>query len=129
MVDHCREKEELDWLADVIVALACTGLRIAELADLRWSDVDLAQRIVSLTDESGLVGGSDVARRTLKSGRSRRIPLHDQLFEILRGRTAQRASVFQGPRGGKLKPDTVRNVLIRDVLTPLAPQFQLSPAY
>jgi integrase len=31
--------------------------------------------------------------------------------------------VFHGPLGGKLKPDTVRNILVRDVLTPLASRF------
>ena len=30
------------------------------------------------------------------------------------------ASCFHGPLGGRLKPDTVRNVLIRDVLKPIA---------
>jgi len=31
--------------------------------------------------------------------------------------------VFHGPNGGVLKPDTVRNILIRDVLTPLSKRF------
>ncbi|HSH93242.1 MAG TPA: tyrosine-type recombinase/integrase, partial [Roseimicrobium sp.] len=31
--------------------------------------------------------------------------------------------VFHGPRGGVLKPDVVRIVLIRDVLTPLRKSF------
>jgi len=31
--------------------------------------------------------------------------------------------VFHGPRGGIIKPDTTRNILIRDVITPLAAQF------
>jgi integrase len=31
--------------------------------------------------------------------------------------------VFHGPRGGRLKPDTVRRTLVREVLTPLATQF------
>lgn len=31
--------------------------------------------------------------------------------------------VFHGPLGGKVKPDTVRNILIREVLTPLAARF------
>ena len=33
--------------------------------------------------------------------------------------------VFHGPLGGKIKADTVRRILIRDVLTPLAPRFPL----
>ena len=31
--------------------------------------------------------------------------------------------VFHGPRGGLLKPDTVRNILIREVIEPLAEKF------
>ena len=31
--------------------------------------------------------------------------------------------IFRGPRGGKLKPDTVRNILIREVIKPLAERF------
>ena len=31
--------------------------------------------------------------------------------------------VFHGPRGGALKPDVVRNVLIRELIKPLGKQF------
>jgi integrase len=31
--------------------------------------------------------------------------------------------IFHGPQGGILKPDTVRNILIREVLEPLAKRF------
>jgi integrase len=34
--------------------------------------------------------------------------------------------VFHGPRGGRLKADTVRRVLVRDVLKPLAAKFPLN---
>ena len=42
---------------------------------------------------------------------------------MLRRLPRQQAATFLGPRGGKLKPDTVRRLLIRDVLTPLAEKF------
>ncbi len=35
--------------------------------------------------------------------------------------------VFHWPRGGRLKPDTVRNMLIRDVLEPLKERFPAQP--
>jgi integrase len=35
----------------------------------------------------------------------------------------QDAFVFHGPRGGKLKPDTVRQILVRDVILPLASKY------
>ena len=41
MIELCMANDELRWLADVIIALACTGLQISELASLRWSDLDL----------------------------------------------------------------------------------------
>jgi integrase len=31
--------------------------------------------------------------------------------------------VFQGPRGGRAKPDSIRVILIRDVIRPLAKKF------
>ena len=40
-----------------------------------------------------------------------------------RYRAQQDGLVFHGPLGGKLKPDTVRNALIREVLKPLSKQF------
>jgi integrase len=35
--------------------------------------------------------------------------------------------VFRGPRGGRLKPDTVRQALVRSVLAPLVGQFPSDP--
>jgi integrase len=34
--------------------------------------------------------------------------------------------VFHGPRGGALKPDTVRNILKREVIAPLSSRFPAS---
>lgn len=53
MVERCRATAGLLWLAGVIIALACTGLRIAELVSLRWSDLDTATGRSRLTDETG----------------------------------------------------------------------------
>ena len=44
---------KLKWLADVVTALAYTGLRISELAEMRWGDIDLQNRMLHLPDESG----------------------------------------------------------------------------
>ena len=52
MVELCMGHEKLHWFADVIIALACTGLRISELASLRWSDLDLETARIRLTDET-----------------------------------------------------------------------------
>lgn len=123
MVKLCKDTASLSWLADVIIALACTGLRIAELAGMRWSDVDLAAGLLTLTDETGYAPRENEKRRELKPGVGRSIPLHPDLAAALTRIARKDKFVFHGPRGGRLKPDTVRNILIREVIKPLIPKF------
>ncbi len=82
IVQHCRETM-LDWLADVFIALICTGMRISELATLRWSDIDLTSNSINLKDEtrSGKIGRSDA--RSIKNRRGRVFPIHQQLLPVL----------------------------------------------
>lgn len=124
MRHRCQQNDELSWLERVIVALACTGLRISELASLRWSDIDLESNQIQLADESRSARKPKRDRRETKSGHSRSFPIHPELKPVLKGieRTAD-GMLFHGPLGGKLKPDMVRRILIRDVLTPLDSTF------
>ena len=128
IIEQCRQPR-LEWLGDVLVGLACTGLRIGELASLRWSDISLepGKELLSLTDETGHADNGDVRRRQTKSGRSRSLPIQPELVLVLKRMPRKGVHVFHGPRGGRLKPDTVRSVLIDKVLTPLAERFP-SPA-
>ena len=102
MVQHCRASEALLWLADIITALACTGLRIAELASLRWVDIDFATGRLKLTDETGRASNATGERRNLKSGRSRSFPIHPDLLVVLKRKPRDGAYLFHGPRGGHL---------------------------
>lgn len=122
ILKRCCEIPELGWLGDAVTGLACTGVRIEELVQMKWSDLDFANGYITLADESGRAVTNE-ARRTLKSGHSRSFPLHRDLLVVLQQLPRIDAYVFHGPRGGRLKADTVRRVLVRDVLTPLAPQF------
>ena len=126
MIEHCRATGALHWLANVIIALACTGLRIAELASLRWTDLNFENARLTLTDETGRPSAEGRKRRELKSGRSRSFPIHPDLLDVLRGMPRVDAYVFHGPRGGRLKPDTVRRILIREVIEPLTERFPSS---
>jgi len=124
MRKHCQAEGSLNWLDGVIVALACTGLRISELAGLRWSDVDSASNQITLTDETRSAKRKKKERRSTKNSRSRSFPIHPELAEVLAVLPkANDGLVLHGPRGGKLTPATLRNILIREVLTPLARQF------
>jgi integrase len=129
MVRHCSARPELRWLEAVIIALACTGLRIGELAALRWSDVDLRSDTIRITDErSGGRRRKIGSIRTTKGRRDRTLPINPALQAVLL--QAQRSSdglVFHGPRKGRLKPDTVRVILAREVIAPLAERFPTAP--
>lgn len=127
IVEFCRERAQLKWLAELCLALGYTGMRISEAAALRWSDIDLEKEQIRLIDESrsASVKGE---RRTLKNHRARSFPINEKLLPSLKAMSRGREGfVFHGPRGGRLKPDTVRNILIREVLVPLRERFP-SPA-
>lgn len=79
---------------------------------------------LTLTDESGRPVKSRSRRgRRLKSGHSRSLPIHPDFAAVLRDLPRIDGRVFHGPRGGRLKPDTVRRTLIDEVITPLQDQF------
>jgi integrase len=125
MVKHCQAKPKLGWLAGVIVALAHLGVRIGELAGLRWTDVDLVANMVTVADERAsrrkkLAGTA----RTTKGKRSRKIPIHPRLRELLtKTPRANDGRVFHSERGARLRPNNVLHVFIRDVIKPLMEKF------
>jgi len=127
MLDHCRARPEMQWLSDVITALATTWLRISELRSLRRSDIDFQGGMIRLVDETSSSqrrkkGGSTF--RTLKRGSGRTFPIQEELLPVLmRIPKHPGGYMFHAPHGGRLKPDLVRRVLIRDVLGPLAKQL------
>lgn len=124
IIRWCRSQPELEWLGDVLTALACTGMRISELASLRWSDIDLDNTMIRLTDEStSRVRRKDGKRREIKNRRSRAFPVHADLLAVLErlGKTPG-GLIFRGPKGGVLSPDVVRRTLIQ-VLAKLADEF------
>ena len=125
MMAHCFARKELLWLGQIIVALACTGLRIGELAQLRWTDVNLRAGLLRLLDSSRHAPKAERATaRHTKSHRERSLPIHAEFRSVLETMSHHVDGLaFHGPLGGRLKPDTVRNVLIREVLIPLDMKF------
>lgn len=90
----------------------------------------MGKGLISLTDETSKKNRNGREKRTTKSGHSRTFPIQNTLKMVLT--EMQRNAdgfVFHGPLplDGKIKADTVRRILIRYVLTPLAPQFLSQP--
>jgi integrase len=126
MVKHCLAQPDLVWLGEVIIALASIGLRISELASLRWSDFDFGANVIRLTDTRQRAAKKDRDKaRSTKSHEDRSLPIRPELRAVVEHlpRHAD-GRVFHGPLGGLLKPDTVRNILIRDVIEPLSKRFR-----
>lgn len=123
MVDYCGANADLGWLAGVIIALACTGLSVGELARLRWTDVDLARGRLKLVDESNRPRNVRGRRRLPKSTRSRSVPIPPDLATVLKPGSRSNEFVFRGPRGGRLSDNTVRLNFIKKVINPLRSRF------
>jgi integrase len=112
-------------MRDVLIALTCTGLRISELAGLRWADIDLAAGTIRLTDESTRAPRRSRRKaRETKSGRSHSFPIHEALRPVLKRLPRHDDNkAFHGPKGSVLEPDRVHLTLVRDVLEPLSDRF------
>jgi integrase len=129
MVERCCGQAALHWLAAVIVGLSCTGLRIGELASLKWSDIDLGSNAIRLTDDRASSRRKRLGSvRTTKGKRGRILPIHPNLRTVLTElKRHPDGRVFHGPREGVLKPDTVRVILRREVIEPLKARFPTAP--
>jgi integrase len=79
-----------EWLAGMIRVGVATGLRRAELANLRWSDVDLDNGFLHVRNRSD---GSFTA----KSGHERRVPLRGDALDRVRDMHDARTDDLDGP--------------------------------
>jgi len=89
-----------------------TGVRTSEAIGVRWSDIDLSERIVTINTTLGRSKGSSSqrSRRQTKNGRGRRIPLSNKLWCYLNSIDHKGELVFTSPTG---KPIDDSNFLDR----------------
>ncbi len=118
----CDANPSLRWLRNTIIGLSCTGMRIDELCNLKWSDIKFDKQMLAIADESGFANQTGESRSN-KSSRTRHLPIRAELLKVLESLARVDQYIFHGPRGGRLKADTVRNVLVREVITPLTKRF------
>jgi integrase len=118
IVEHCRASKTLGWLADVTIGLAHTGMRISELSGLRWGDVHLDGGILRVADERSSHRKRQAgSARTTKGKRSRTIPIHAKLRELLINLPRHADGfVFHAARGGRLRSRNVLEQFIRHVI-------------
>jgi integrase len=116
-----REDPKLGWFADVVVALAFTGLRIGELRDLCWDDLDEELKNLTVPDYSKQGTKRERSNtRENKGKKSRTLPVEQSTFRLVLERLGKTPCkdglIFHGPGGGRIKPDRVRLVLKNRVL-------------
>ena len=108
MLNLCSSECGLAWLANIIRVLCCTGLRISELAGLRWTDIDVNGNVIQLNDARASKRRSDMgtARRN-KGKRSRMVPLHSDIEAGCPFRASSTAPPA-GTDGAKRRQDQAR---------------------
>ena len=123
ILEHVASDPELDWLHRILMGLAFTGLRIQELASLKWSDISPDCGTIHLKDEGHRSSVAGQRRRT-KSGRSRTLPVLPELRSLLLTLVRDPDGfVFQSKKGCRLNDNNLRTVFVRNVITPLSRRF------
>lgn len=73
------------WLRDMTILSLTTGLRRAELVNLRWTDVDFTKSILHVRNSDSF---------TTKSRKERAIPLNTMALRVLKGQPPRSVYVF-----------------------------------
>ena len=84
--------QEDDYVYPLVVAAACTGMRIGDVCRLKWSDVDLREGLIDV--------------QTAKTGRRVTIPIFERLRKVLDERNSidgdgTKPSMFVFPRAAR----------------------------
>jgi integrase len=133
---HCYSVEEVsvilklakslpgqEWMHRALVGLAHTGLRVSELASLRWSDFNDDLTMIHLTDQ-GHRSKHEAGRRRTKTGRGRKLPVHEDLRLLLQSMSRDSARpVFASALGKRLNCGRLREQFVRKIIRPLSARF------
>jgi integrase len=107
---------------------AYTGARRGELLNLRWTDIDLGAKKITVTGSTAVIGGERV-NGTTKSGRTRVVSIDDETAAVLRQRRIDQAAeqrqaddswrctkdgyIFTTGWGEPVYPDTVTSLMAK----------------
>jgi integrase len=98
LLENCGEA-----LYPIFYAFLHTGIRLDELRNLEWSDIDLRNRKIHIRQKV----------KWAPKGRNREIPVTNELAVILKGlkRKSVSSYVFENPGGGILKRKLRRDLM------------------
>lgn len=108
-----------------LAGLAFTGLRLGELVGLRWEDLDERQSIFTVRRTFSPDGHGRLVERATKSGKSRQVPILEELKPWLEdARALGHDHVFTGKLGGPFDSGNLARALqwhaIRDQIATFA---------
>lgn len=89
-------------LKDLFCFAVLTGMRQGEIVNLQWSNIDFDQKLIRITNQDGFL---------TKTGRSRSVPMNNDVFELLKrlkSQVTEDANVFVR-EGEKLKQSYVEH--------------------
>lgn len=81
------------WLYDIVVTLILTGMRIGELVNLTWNDINFKQQRIHIQSKDDW---------TPKTYQIRTIPMHPVVADILQKLPKNKKYVFTSPEGCKI---------------------------
>lgn len=106
---------KLDHLRNLVAVLVGTGMRLDEALHLRWDDIDLEHRLITV--HRGRRG--KLPTGTTKSGKVRRVPIFDSVLPVLRAmKLARGTSPLLWPGGDrrvrhKIEPRALSQAAVR----------------
>jgi len=95
-----------EWFRELVIFAVLTGLRRAEIVNLRWIDVDMEREVIHIQSNT---------RFRTKQGRRRTIPLNTTAFELLKRKQQQHGEYVFTIGGGGICGDWVTHLFKRYV--------------
>jgi site-specific recombinase XerD len=87
-----RVTEDVD-LSELFQLGVSTGMRLGEILNLQWTDIDLIRKVIRVGNRDGF---------TTKTKKGRNIPMSDQLSEMIQNRKGRASSELVFHRNGKI---------------------------
>lgn len=103
----------LEHAPPMVVVAVRTGMRIGEILALKWGDVSLERKQVTVSRSVWWAKGGKAYEAGTKSGKVRTIPLAADALAALASLPERNGYVFTDPAGSQLAPSQVRRLLER----------------